>query len=1162
MNTDKNLLFGVLALQMDFISRDDLIAGMQAMVMDKSKSLGEILVEQGVLKHEAHDLLGSLLHMHLKIHGNDPAKSLAQLQVLTPLQHCLQQIPDSDLQASLAQVPQACHSDVPEPGTMQQSLEKPPWAGLRYHILRPHAKGGLGEVFVAEDQELHREVALKEIQAFHANNAISRERFLLEAEITGRLEHPGIVPVYGQGQYPDGRPFYAMRFVHGGSFKEAIDRYHQGNASSRSSSEATLEFRKLLGQFTDVCNAIGYAHSRGVLHRDIKPTNIMLGKYGETLVVDWGLARAMDRPEAVRTPDEKTLRPSSGSGSGATQMGDIVGTPAFMSPEQAAGRNDLLGPASDVYSLGATLYYILTGRPAFQDKEVKETLQQVRQGDFLPARSVRKGVPRPLDAICRKAMALRPEDRYASAREVADEIEHWLANEPVSAWHEPWIVRAQRQLARHKTVVSTVAAAVLVALLVQSSFALVLKHSYENERQAKDLAILRETEAEGQRKEADLQRSRAEASLKHAREAVDRYHTQVSETVLLHEPGFEPLRRNLLEAAGEFYVKFVKEHEDDPRLQAELGKALSRLALITGELGSKDKAIAILKEALAAFARASSSQQLDAELQSCVATCHHHLGRLYRRIDQPVSALEAYQKALDQWQELVRQDSKVQDHQAGLARTLLGIGNVYGATGQVGQARKMYLASLAIREKLAGDNPNEEEIQRDLAVTYSNLASLSPDPGQSESALGYFQKTQKIRESLVRDYPNVSQFQEDLAITHANRGSLLARLGQNDQAEAAFGEAIALRAQLVQKHPSVPDYQANLATTYLNLGNVYKALDLTKKVESAYQQALAIQERLAQAHKTIPAYRANLARSVHNLAAFFHVSGRLTEAQTAYERGLALREKLANDYRSIPQYQCDLAVSYNDLGVLYRARQDKEKALTFLNKAHSMWEALTRSQPGTSEYVINQGANCCNLAEVHRDCGDSTAALDWYSKALGAFESLPRESGPHSEAQEKLATILYQRAETLMLLARYGDALSDWERLLSLATGSRLLWCRLHRAVSLCCLGDHQRGTAEAEDLASKKRIQSDALYCLARVYALAVAAAQRDARLGDAEKAQLALHYAKCAIELLNKSLEENYFKAPANSEKLMKDHSFDVLKDLPGFRAFTAKLEKEKSS
>src|SRR5262249_5103443 len=204
----------------------------------------------------------------------------------------LEQVADPDVHASLAHVSAARDGGADIGVTSDYSAGTPTSSGLRFRVLRPHARGGLGEVFVAHDEELHREVALKEIQDRHADDPPSRARFLLEAEITGGLEHPGIVPVYGLGTYADGRPFYAMRFIKGDSLKDAIEVFHQADRPGRDPAERTLALRALLRRFTDVCNAVAYAHSRGVLHRDLKPGNVMLGKYGETLVVDWGLAKA------------------------------------------------------------------------------------------------------------------------------------------------------------------------------------------------------------------------------------------------------------------------------------------------------------------------------------------------------------------------------------------------------------------------------------------------------------------------------------------------------------------------------------------------------------------------------------------------------------------------------------------------------------------------------------------------------------------------------------------------------------------------------------------------------------------------------------------------------------------------------------------------------
>ena len=215
-------------------------------------------------------------------------------------------------------------------------------------------------MFVALDGELTREVAVKQILDSHADDPASRARFVLEAEITGGLEHPGIVPVYGLGTYGDGRPYYAMRFIRGETLKEAIGHFHGDRVLKNDVGRRSLELRKLLRRFMDVCNAIGYAHSRGVLHRDIKPGNVIVGKHGETLLVDWGLAKATGKSDP--SSGERTLLPSSADGSSETLPGSALGTPAYMSPEQAEGNLEVLDRAV-TSSVWATLYCLLTGRP-------------------------------------------------------------------------------------------------------------------------------------------------------------------------------------------------------------------------------------------------------------------------------------------------------------------------------------------------------------------------------------------------------------------------------------------------------------------------------------------------------------------------------------------------------------------------------------------------------------------------------------------------------------------------------------------------------------------------------------------------------------------------------------------------------------------------------
>jgi serine/threonine protein kinase/tetratricopeptide (TPR) repeat protein len=341
----------------------------------------------------------------------------------------------------------------------------------RFTVLKPYKSGGLGLVSIARDEDLHREVAYKEIREAFAQHPDKRARFVSEAEITGGLEHPGIVPVYALGRDAEGRPFYAMKFIRGKTLREAVVEFRAMNGPASSKREG---LRDLIGRMIAVCDAMQYAHSRGVIHRDIKPTNIMIGKYGETLVVAWGLAKVFGRrrkarptagPSTVSTTDdvppsdEPRFELHSETAEGETPPGNGVGTPGYMSPEQAKGADldtgeDEVGPRTDIYSLGATLYYVLSGKTSIEDRGRIDYLRKLNAGEFVSPRSVDPTVPRALDAICMKAMALAPADRYGTPHALSSDLKHWLADEPVLACRDPLQARVYRWVRRHKPIVA------------------------------------------------------------------------------------------------------------------------------------------------------------------------------------------------------------------------------------------------------------------------------------------------------------------------------------------------------------------------------------------------------------------------------------------------------------------------------------------------------------------------------------------------------------------------------------------------------------------------------------------------------------------------------------------------------------------------------------
>ncbi len=399
-------------------------------------------------------------------------------------------------------------------------VEHPPAdAGERdcgpYKILRPFAKGGMGQVSIARDQPLKREVAVKELLDAAVQNPASRHRFIEEAEITGQLEHPGVVPVYALGMDREGRPYYAMRLVHGKTLKQAIDEYHRARTPAR--------LRELLRRFIPVCQTMAYAHARGVIHRDLKPSNILLGGFGETLVLDWGLAKPVAEGESAESTLGDLAAQHLAERPEVTDPGRIMGTLPYMSPEQASGRPVQLSPATDVYSLGAVLYQVLTGKPAYSGESSKEVLEKVRAAPPPRPSSVLPGVPRPLEAICLRAMDREPGGRYATAVALAEDVQNWLDDERVTAYSERPVEQAMRWARRHKTLVAGGIAALVCAILAISVIAVMIARerakteaaellAEDYARQAEDaLEQARQKEEEARRLAEEAEKARAEA---------------------------------------------------------------------------------------------------------------------------------------------------------------------------------------------------------------------------------------------------------------------------------------------------------------------------------------------------------------------------------------------------------------------------------------------------------------------------------------------------------------------------------------------------------------------------------------------------------------------------------------------------------------------------
>jgi serine/threonine-protein kinase len=739
-------------------------------------------------------------------------------------------------------------------------------SGPRYQGLQLHAEGGLGAVYRARDTVLHRDVALKRIKPRYQGHADSRRRFLREAEVTGRLEHPGIVPVHDLQYDPDGQPGYVMRFVEGQTLRQAVEQYH--------AAPGRLAFRQLLQHFIAACNAVAYAHSRGVLHRDLKPANVMLGPFGETLVVDWGLARVAGTTAATRTDAEGTLTTADEQTGDGTAMGQALGTPAYMSPEQAAGRWNVVGPASDVYGLGATLYHLLTGQAPFQGADVPEVLGQVQRGAFVAPRQARRDVPRALDAVCQKAMALEPAQRYATATELAQEVERWLADEPVRAYREPWPARLARWGRRHPALTAGA-----VALLGTAVAALAIGLGAVDRERTRTVAA----------------KERAEENFRLADSAVDRYLNAVTEDRQLKEKDFFALRKKLLEAAVPFYEQLAQAQADDPKQEAARGLAYHRLAHVRRQLGEPEAARADHEQTRAIFAQLAAAFPAVPDYRHELARNCHDLGVVLARLGNRPEEEAAYRQALALEEQLVADFPAVPDYRHDLAKHCTALGNLLVEVGRQPEAERALRRALSLLEQLAADFPTMPEYRQTLAVSHLNLGVLLAHLGKPAEAATMLRRARLLQEQLVADFPSVPQYRRELAGSHNNLGILLYGLGKRAEAEAEFRQALALLERLAAEFASVPDYAVELGSGYGNFGKLVcdggqaaASLDWFARASATLRRVLEREPRLATARLALRNVYWGRANALTQL-------DRHAEAVGDWEQAVALNDETAHD---------------------------------------------------------------------------------------------------------------------------------------------------------------------------------------------------------------------------------------------------------------------------
>lgn len=827
----------------------------------------------------------------------------------------------------------------PEPDDPNATLLGPSGPGTsggkRFQVLRAHARGGLGQIWIALDHELNRKVALKEIQQRFADDDYSRARFTFEAEVTGKLEHPGIVPIYSLGSDDEGRPFYAMRFIQGRNLTESVRQFHQrkdtSDATSRRNEESVrqVQFRQLLHRFIAVCRAVDYAHHQGILHRDLKPDNIMLGDFGETLVVDWGLSKY------VGTSTEQDVGLFGGhmpqSGSQQTLPGSVVGTPQYMSPEQAAGRLDKISPASDVYSLGATLYFLLTGRVPFQGENLQQILNRVARGDFPPPRAMAVSTPKALEAVCLKAMKLAPEDRYVSCGALADDVEHWLADEPVVAWREPFWHFAVRWFRRHRAwTVSGAAALLLIA--VASIIALLVVND------ARDKVVLAYRQEQAAKEQAVEQHHLAQ-------DAMDTWLTGVSEILKLY-PGVQQARIRLLQKAADDYHRLANASAADPALQLESARTWLRL------------------------------------------------GDAHQRLDNPSAALTAYRSAESKLLNLSGSELNSPTVPLEVAGAHTRLGAALMSQGEVDQARAMFQTALKEFDELRQRFPDDASILAAKAGAGVHYAELLVAQGDEEQATNLLQETVNTLRKVVSVRRDDVRILKGYTAACSALGRVFLRNATYDQALPLFQTSLITWGALAQLEPDNPDHLLQCAAAQIDLAAIYRSRLQEKEEIACYKAALSDYATVLKALPDLPSVRESQALTLINLGQVLQQTAYSADARDVLLAAADILAELAEKQPDAIRLRIAYAACHSTLGLAQRDLGDRDAAQQALSGAVAIYEHLRTEFPADRDAQERWAIASTHRASLRSTSEEFELAVEELDAAASALDKLLSTS-PH-----------------------------------------------------------------------------------------------------------------------------------------------------------------------
>ena len=743
-----------------------------------------------------------------------------------------------------------------------------------YHITSEIAKGGMGRVYAALDLTLDREVAIKTLLP-----GANADRFVTESKITAKLPHPNIPPVYELGTLADGTPFLAMKLVRGTTLSEQL--------KARPSPQHDLP--RFVHIFEQIAQAVGLAHSRGVIHRDLKPLNVMVGEFGEVQVMDWGLAKlASGGREAAVSAGEQPPDGGRTPEHDLTHAGAVLGTPGYMAPEQA--RAELLDARADVFALGATLAAILTGKPAFVGTSVDETIQKAAKAELsdVVTRLDVCGADADLIAVAKRCLSADRDARPADGRGVADEVAAYRAGvqarlrqaETDKAKAETQAAE-QRKRRRQFNVAAGIVAAVLLAGIIGTTAGLLIAVDRAGREELAKIAERDAKEAESKAKDEE----RTAKGLAIEREA------------------------KAERAAGKML------HTLDVMVSGVTGKSLATQKTITPE--QKE----FLTQVLPLYQEFLADKDADQKTRERAASAAFQVGQIEYRLGRSEESLISFHQARVELDRLVAAFPTTPAYRFDLAAAHYNLGMLLSDLGRWDEAEQQFARGLDISEKLVSEFPAEPAYRFGLAGGYSGLSEQLRSRGARTDAEKRARQALLIQERLVTEHPKSTESRSALVQTHDHLGLILGELERWDEAEQEHGRGLALAEQLVTELPGVPAYREAFAHLLRNYGKTLADQKKWRDAEQRFRESVKQYEQLVAEQPSVPGHRYGLGVAMMNLSTVFLGTGDLAEASKWTRAAMTHFERLTDDYPAVVQYRlaaggtaCNFAHTFRDGG--------------------------------------------------------------------------------------------------------------------------------------------------------------------------------------------------------------------------------------------------------